>query len=205
MVQFISDNNKFSFYGGGNCINNAHWGFNNIQQYVGTLTYKFNERWWISHETWYMFMTDCPGQTGGPGSTASHPVPVTAPNEPQSQNGGFGYSDAELGVLPGYAPEWATLDYVMYRLAPNTFLTVRNELFDDIDGQRTGYATLYSEHAIGLTWWPSKLITFRPEIRFDHAYGTHGISIDPVNEARPYDNGTRSSQFTAQFDVIYHF
>jgi hypothetical protein len=85
------------------------------------------------------------------------------------------------------------------------FFTVRNELFDDNDGQRTGYASLYSEHSIGITWWPSKLITVRPELRFDHAYGTHGISIDPVNEARPFDNGTRSSQFTAQFDIIYHF
>jgi hypothetical protein len=205
MVQYQSDNNKFSFYGGGNAINNAHWGFNNIQQYVGTLTYKFNERWWMTHETWYMFMTDCPGQTGGPGSTAANPVPVTAPNEPKSQNGGMGYTDAEFPVLPGYAPEWATLNYTMYRLEPNLFFTVRNELFNDIDGQRTGYATLYSEHSIGLTWWPSKLITVRPELRFDHAYGTHGISIDPVNEARPFDNGTRSSQFTAQFDIIYHF
>ena len=32
MVQYQSDNNKFSFYGGANAFNNAQWGFNNIQQ-----------------------------------------------------------------------------------------------------------------------------------------------------------------------------
>jgi hypothetical protein len=140
MVQYTSDNNKFGFYGGGNAINNAHWGFNNLQQYVGTLTYKFNERWWTSHETWYMYQTDCPGQTGGPGSTAGHPVPVGAPDEPagqgyQAPDGKYyGYTDAEIPVHPGFAQEWATLNYTMYRLAPNLFLTFRNELFDDCDG-----------------------------------------------------------------------
>ena len=208
MVQYTSSNNKLGFYGGCNAFNNAHWGFNNIQQYVGTLTYKFNERWWTSHETWYMYQCGCPGQTGGLGSTPTTPVPVGASDEPIGQSPFFahsGYTDAQIPVHPGFAQEWATLNYTMYRISPNLFFTIRNELFDDCDGNRTGYATLYSEHSIGLCWWPCSLITVRPELRFDHSYGTHGTAIDPVNEAKPFDNGTRSSQFTAQFDVIYHF
>jgi len=210
MFQYQSDNNKFSFYGGANAFNNATWGFNNIQQYVGTLTYKFNERWWTSHETWYMYQENCPGQTGGPGSTAANPVPVGASDEPVGQGtpayGGYqGYTDGQIPVHPGYADEWATLNYTMYRLGPNIFLTFRNELFDDNDGNRTGYATLYSEHSIGLTWWPSSLITVRPEIRYDRAYGTHGTAIDPVDEAKPFDNGSRRQQVVASIDIIYHF
>jgi hypothetical protein len=130
---------------------------------------------------------------------------VTAPDEPASQLGGMGYTDAQYPVHPGYADEWATLNYTMFRLGPSTFLTVRNEAFDDNDGNRTGYATLYSEHSVGITWWPSKLITIRPELRFDHSYGTHGTANDPTDEAKPFDNGTRRNQYTAQFDVIYHF
>jgi hypothetical protein len=122
-----------------------------------------------------------------------------------TQNGGFGYTDAQIPVHPGYAAEWATLNYTMFRLGPGTFFTVRNEVFDDMDGNRTGYATLYSEHSLGLTWWPCKLVTVRPEIRFDHSYGTHGQPGDAVNEARPFDNGTRQSQFVAQCDVVVHF
>jgi hypothetical protein len=212
MIQYQSPNNKFSIYGGGNCINNAQWGFNNIQQYVGTLTYKFNERVWTSHETWYMYQENCPGQP-----SKTHPYGVAAPGETAGQNqnlygaptggniGAFGYSDGEIPVHPGYAAEYATLNYVMVRLGPNTFFTVRNELFNDLDGERTAYATLYTEHSIGLTWWPCKLLTIRPELRYDHSWGTHGSATDIVDEAKPFDNGTRRQQFTAQFDVIYTF
>jgi hypothetical protein len=210
MVQYQSDNNKFGFYGGANAFNNAQWGFNNIQQYVGTFTYKFTDKIWTTHETWYMYQEHCPGQP-----TAGNPGGFTAPDEPLGQNGGFGYSDAQIPVHPGYASEWATLNYTQIRLGPSTFLSVRNEAFDDNDGNRTGYSTLYSEHSIGLIWWPSKLITFRPEIRYDRTYGTHGSSgpnaaVNPVtgaiiDEAKPFDNGTRRQQVTAQFDVIYHF
>jgi hypothetical protein len=211
MVQYTSSNNKFGFYGGGNAINNAHWGFNNIQQYVGTFTYKFNERWWTSHESWYMYQTHCPGQEGGPGGSPGHPVGVGAGDEPVGQGalqttGGYnGYTDAEIPVHPGFAGEWATLNYTMYRITPGLFFTVRNELFDDNDGQRTGYATLYSEHSVGLTWFPCSLITIRPELRYDRTYGTHGSGMDYVDEAKPFDNGTRRQQVTAQVDVIYHF
>jgi len=200
MLQYQSPNNKFSFYGGANAFNNAHWGFNNIQQYVGTLSYKFNDTVWTSHETWYMYQTGCPGQ-----ASKANPHGVLASDEPLSQNGGFGYSDGEIPVHPGYAAEWATLNYTMFRLGPSTFFTIRNEMFNDMDGNRTGYATLYSEHSIGLTWWPCKLITVRPELRYDRSYGTHGSPTDLVDEARPFDNGTRRQQFTAQIDVIYTF
>jgi hypothetical protein len=96
----------------------------------------------------------------------------------------------------------------MFRLAPNLFFTVRNELFDDCDGQRTGYATLYDEHSLGFCWWPNSLITFRPELRYDHSCGTHGGQGGPtpgIDEAKPFDDGARRQQFTAQFDVIYRF
>ncbi|SPE60552.1 conserved exported hypothetical protein [Verrucomicrobia bacterium] len=172
MVQYQTSDNKFGFYGGANAFNNAQWGFNNLQQYVGTFTYKFSEKIWTSHETWYMYQKNA----------ATGPTPSVP------------YSDGQFPVKPGYAPEWATLNYTMFRLAPSTFLTVRNEVFDDIVGQRTGYATIYSEHSIGITYWPSKLITFRPELRFDHAY-----------DHKSYDLGTRKNQFMAQFDVVFHF
>ena len=100
------------------------------------------------------------------------------------------------------------MNYTMFRLWPNLFLTVRNELFDDCDGQRTGYATLYDEHSVGLTWWPCSIITVRPELRYEHSCGTRGGIGGPtpgIDEAKPYDDGTRRQQWTAQMDVIYHF
>jgi hypothetical protein len=199
MVQWQSSNGKWGFYGGDNAFNNAHWGFNNIQQEVGTLTYKFNDKIWTTHETWYMFQDQCPGQFSSTGT----PLPgigVQNQHEP--------YTDGQVPIHPGMSHEWATLNYTMFRLEPNLFFTVRNELFDDCDGQRTGYATLYDEHSIGLTWWPCSIITVRPELRYEHSCGTHGGQGGPtpgVDEAKPYDDGTRRQQWTMQMDVIYHF
>jgi hypothetical protein len=172
MLQYQSSDGKFSFYGGGNNFNNGEFGYNNLQQMVGTLSYKFSEKVWTTHETWYMWQKDAP----------DHPTPQVP------------YNNAYYPIHPGYAPEWASLNYTMFRLGPGTFFTVRNEIFNDIVGQRTGYATIYSEHSVGLTYWPNKLITLRPEVRFDHSYA-----------ATAYDNGTRHNQFMASFDVIVHF
>jgi hypothetical protein len=172
MVQYQSKNNKFSFYGGANQFNNGDFGYNNLQQFVGTFTYKFTDRLWTTWETWYMYQKNA----------------ITAPSSV------IPFQNAFYPVKPGYAPEWASVDYTMYRLGRNSFLTLRNEVFDDIVGQRTGYNTVYSEHSIGLTYWPSKLITFRPELRFDHSYAKTA-----------YDNGTRHNQLVASFDVIFHF
>jgi hypothetical protein len=55
-------------------------------------------------------------------------------------------------------------------------------------------ATVYSEHSIGITWWPNKVLTVRPELRFDHSY--HG---------KAFDNDVRHNQAMASFDVVWHF
>jgi hypothetical protein len=199
MVQYQSSNGKWGFYGGDNALNNAHWGFNNIQQEVGTLTYKFNDKIWTAHETWYMFQEHCPGQFNSDGTPYVFSGPLAASTP---------YSDAQFPVHPGWSHEWATLNYTMFRMLPNLFFDVRNELFDDCNGQRTGYATLYDEHSAGLTWWPCSIITVRPEVRYERADGCHGkySGLTPgINEMEPYDNGTRRQQLTFSCDCIVHF
>jgi hypothetical protein len=143
-----------------------------MQQFVGTWTHKFNDKIYTATEAWYMFEEDA----------INHPT-----KEVPFQSGSF-------PVRSGYAAEWAVVNYTMFRLAGNAFFTVRNEYMNDRVGARTGFATQYSEHAIGLTYWPDKLITIRPELRFDHAYDTNA-----------YDNGTKRSQLAFITDVIYHF
>ncbi|MFL6552425.1 MAG: outer membrane beta-barrel protein [Chthoniobacterales bacterium] len=79
----------------------------------------------------------------------------------------------------------------MFRIAPTAFLTLRNEFYNDIVGSRTGHATKYSEHSLGVTWWPNKIITLRPELRFDHSHDTAA-----------FNNGTETSlsdQWTSSF------
>lgn len=182
MFQYQSDNNKFSFYGGANAFNNATYGYNNIQQYVGTFSCKFNEKVWTTQETWYMFQENFyPNNAVG-----QEVVNASAPETRPIALGGQ--------YLPGYNYEWATLNYTMFRLAPNTFFTTRCELYNDASGQRTGYATMYQENSIGITYWPDALITFRPELRYDHSF-----------RETAYDNGAGHNQVMASFDIIVHF
>ncbi|MGB7731374.1 MAG: hypothetical protein WBL50_25360 [Candidatus Acidiferrum sp.] len=55
-------------------------------------------------------------------------------------------------------------------MAPFAPLIIRNEYFNDIEGQRTGYKTQYSEHLIGWGHWIGSTVRIRPELRFEHAY-----------------------------------
>ena len=94
----------------------------------------------------------------------------------------------------GWAPEWAVVNYTFFRLSKNTYLNIRNEYFDDASGQRTGVKDVYSEHAIGIAWWPNSITEMRPEIRFDRAY-----------QRESYDNHTRKNQLSFNCDLVVHF
>jgi hypothetical protein len=172
MIQYTTPNQMDSFYFGDNVINDGEWGYNNMQQAVGTWTHKFNDKIYTATEAWYMWEYDA----------IDHPT-----KEVPFQSGAF-------PVRSGYTSEWAVVNYTMFRTGRATFLTVRNEYFNDRVGQRTGFDTQYSEHSIGLTWWPDKLITIRPELRFDHSY-----------DVPAYNNGRDKSQLAFITDVIYHF
>jgi hypothetical protein len=172
MVQWTAPNQMDSIYAGDNVINDGEWGYNNMQQFVGTWTHKFNDKVYTTTEAWYMFEYDA----------INHPT-----KDVPFQSGSF-------PVRSGYASEWAVVNYTMFRISRNAFFTVRNEYMNDGVGARTGFATQYSEHAIGITWWPDKIITIRPELRFDHSY-----------DVPAYNNGTDRSQLAFITDVIYHF
>jgi hypothetical protein len=178
MIQWISTSQADSIYAGDNVINNGHFGYNNIQQVVQTWTHKFSDRFWSTTETWYMWQKDS--------TVAGSPLADQLTAE--------GFVPSGYFPTARYASEWAALNYLNYRLAGNTFVSLRNEYFDDKDGQRTGAATPYIENTIGLTWWPNSLLTVRPELRYEHALN-----------ATPYDDGTKSHQRTVALDCIFHF
>lgn len=172
MIEWISPSRMDSIYAGDNAFNNGTFGYNNLQQIVGTWTHKFNDKVYTATEALYMYMNDAR-------SHPTHDVPFQSGSFPKES---------------GYAPEWGVVNYTMFRIAPSTFFTVRNEFYNDIVGSRTGFETKYSEHSIGITWWPNNLLTVRPELRFDHSY-----------DVEAFDNGTRRNQFVASMDFIVHY
>ncbi|WZP00615.1 outer membrane beta-barrel protein [Isosphaeraceae bacterium EP7] len=70
----------------------------------------------------------------------------------------------------------------------------RSEIFRDNNGVRTGFATNFSEFTLGLIYKPKPYVWVRPEARYDFA-----------RSGNPYSDGTRNSQFTLGFDVIFLF
>jgi hypothetical protein len=73
-------------------------------------------------------------------------------------------------------------------------LTWRAEFFNDLQGQRTGTQTRYTNLAFGWQHWFSPQVELRPEIAWYHA-------LD--NPA--FDNGTKHSLAIASMDLIWHF
>ena len=191
-LQYIDGGGHDSFYVGMNSFNKGNFGFNNLQECIESYTHKFNEKIWTTFEVQYMYTNNCT-------TTPTTNVP---------------YEDGFFPTHSGKAWDAGIVNYTCFRLADNAFLTLRNEYWDDPDGYRSGYSSPYSEHAIGITWFPNKLLMIRPEIRFEHAYKTNGLASASANyntTGAPetvysaYDNGTRQSQVTFAIDATFHF
>jgi hypothetical protein len=148
-----------------------------MQQYDGTWYHKFGKTWHAATESYVMYERSVP-------STAD-----LAPIE-TGTNG--------ANCLPGetrcFAPEWAVVNYLNKDLGPHAFVGFRSDYLNDKKGQRTGYATKYTENTVSYNRWIGSTIQIRPELRFDHAW-----------DRNAYDRGTRQSQFTAATDLILHF
>ena len=169
----VNDN----FYLCANGINNAKYAFNNIQQYDATWYHRFSKSLHSAAETWYMYERDVPA-IGGP------IAPETAANP----------AFCQPGQIRCTAPEYAVDASLQKELSPHNYIAIRGDFLDDKKGQRTGYATRYSEATFSWNHWIGSTIQLRPELRFDHAW-----------DSRAYDNGRASNQFTAASDLIYHF
>ena len=191
-LQYIDSGGHDSFYVGMNSFNKGNFGFNNIQECIESYTHKFNDTIWTTFEFQYMW-------TNGVTTVPTYKVP---------------YEDGFFPTHYGRAWDCGLVNYTCFRLAPNAFFTVRNEWWDDPQGYRSGYSSPYSEHAMGITWFPNKLLMIRPEIRFEHCYKTNGLASSsaafntsgaPETTYGAYDNGTRTSQLTFAIDATFHF
>jgi hypothetical protein len=164
-----------------NSFNKGMYAYNNLQSYYETYYLKINAKWHTDTEAWYMYERGVPNIAGN----VAHPVPTET-----GANGAF----CHAGMQRCFAPEFAFTNYLEYQKNAKNYISIRNEFVNDIRGQRTGYATKYSEHLISYGHWIGSTILFRPEIRLEHAYD------------RPaYDLGTKKTQFVVAGDVTYHF
>ena len=165
-----------------NSINDGKYSYNNLAAYYATWYHKFGQsRWHNAWETWYQYESHTPN-VNNPGAQS---LLLT------NANGAFCKNAYELTC---FAPDWATVDYLNRQIGRKDALILRNEYFDDIRGQRTGFKTRYTEHAISWNHWIGTTIVFRPELRYDVAY-----------DAPAYDSGLKKHQLMFAADMIWFY
>ena len=180
-VDYTWHNGKDALYTVANSINKGNYAYNNLQSYFETWYHVFNSRWHMDTETWYMYQRNVPNI----GGNVANPVPTEL-----GANGAY----CSYGEQRCFAPEVAVVNYVEDKISTHKYLSIRNEFVDDIKGQRTGYATKYSEHLLSYGYWIGSTILFRPELRLEHSY-----------DLKAYDLGTKNTQFVVAGDITYHF
>ena len=217
-----------------NTINDGKYAYNNLTAFYETWYHRFNASWHTDTEAWYQYMKDVPNMywyDGGFAKTAATPWPET---NGAGVNLNFGAVCQDPRAAQStqqarcYAPEWAITNYVEHNFWHNeASLNIRNEIVDDIKGQRTGTPAIYEEHMVGFDFWAGSTITFRPELSYTKCYSKYqtlegkpvsctdisaGSSIaSDVNEqingkGATFPTGLGKTQsLTLAADLIWHF
>ena len=180
-LDYSTASNNNNFYGCANGINSGKYAYNNLQDYDFTWYHKFNSKWNMATETWYMYERHVPNVAGN----VANPVPIEL-----GANGAF----CKPGVLRCTAPEWAIVNYVNREINSKFFVGFRSDFLDDKKGQRTGFATKYTENTLYATKYIGTTVMIRPELRFDHSW-----------DLAAYNNGKARNQLFFGMDLIYKF
>jgi Putative beta-barrel porin-2, OmpL-like. bbp2 len=176
-ISYTTETVNDNLYLCANGINDGKYAFNNLQMYDGTWYHKFGSTWHMATEMYAMYQRDVPS--------------VAGPTLPEKGTNG---ANCRAGMQTCLAPEWAMVNYINKQLSPHDFVSFRSDFLNDKKGQRTGYATKYSEATLMLSHWVGSTVQMRPEMRFDHAW-----------DRKAYDMGTRTNQFTFATDMVFHF
>ena len=180
-LNYSTQSNHDNFYACANGINDGKYAYNNLQHYDATWYHRFNAKWHMATEAWYMYEREVPNVAGN----VANPVPTEI-----GANGAI----CQPGQQRCTAPEYAIVNYINREINPKLTIGFRSDFLDDKKGQRTGIATKYTENTLYATKYFGSSVLLRPEIRFDHSWDKLG-----------YNNGTARNQFFAGADLIYKF
>jgi hypothetical protein len=165
-----------------NTINDGKYAYNNLTAFYETWYHRFNKSWHTDTEGWYQYMRQTPNEywydSGGAyANTAKTPYPELTGGG-SALNFGAVCQDPRASAATQqsrcYAPEWALTNYVEHNFWNNeASLNIRNEIVDDIKGQRTGTPAKYEEHMVGFDFWAGSTVTFRPELSYMRCYSKY--------------------------------
>src|ERR1700730_394953 len=155
-LTYSTKSNNDNFYGCANGINDGKYAYNNLQHYDFTWYHKFNSKWHMATEAWYMYERAVPNVAGN----------VANPIKPElGANGAF----CSAGQLRCTAPEYAIVNYLNREVTSKFMFGFRSDLLNDKKGQRTGIAGKYTENTFYLTRYIETTVVLSPEFRFDRS------------------------------------
>jgi Putative beta-barrel porin-2, OmpL-like. bbp2 len=110
--------------------------------------------------------------------------------------GSFGHARTLYDHLPGTSGTWfgAGMWLQHQNLTKDLKGVFRFEVLYNSNGVATGYGGTFIESTLGIAYSPWEKLTFRPELRYDRAFG-----------ATPYLNATTAQQFSLNVDGIFRF
>jgi len=179
MVRYTTDDGNNGIYGGVNAIGEGKYqrGHDDLQQAVVTWGHRFDDRFHMQMELYYMWMYHA--LTGSD--------VITGPSQPFAPSG-------PGTPIKGRADEWGYTCYLEYKIDNATYVTFRPGFLDDMKGQRTGFKTFYTDFTLGISHNFTPWLTMRPEIRYDRSY-----------QVAAFDAGLRKNQYSAAMDIIISF
>jgi hypothetical protein len=187
-IRWVSLSNNDSVYLVLNDISNGEFrrltllgqpaGHDNFNYPVVTWQHRFNDVVHTKTEAYFMWQFN----------TVLGGTPSVGPTRAFGGGGGIG------AEIPGTALAYGVVNYTMFHLSKQDFITVRNEWWKDEDGMRSGFPGNYSSHAIGWTHNFTPWLQIRPEMGLYR------------NWNRPaFDLGTRQNMFLCGLDMTLRF
>jgi hypothetical protein len=182
-------------------LNNGTWGYNNLQWIGGTYYHKFNDQWHISFESYNEHQNNVLN-INNPTANAIFLAGGT-PFSPQYMpfNAPFLAQCKSVQVFTCTASYQTFLTYLNYKITPLDNISWRAEFVDDLQGQRTGTRTRYTEVGIGWQHWFSPQIEIRPEVSYYRSLDAFAFNGNP-NLGIPFN---RNFSIVALSDIIIHF
>jgi hypothetical protein len=200
-IRYTTDSGNDNIYLVADGINSGTWGYNNLQWLGLTYYHKFNDQWHISFETYNIHQNNV--------MNAFNPTMQTAfaaggtPFSPQYMpfNSPFFAQCSTPLVISCKAEVQAELIYINYSPTKLDNISTRLELFDDMQGQRTGTKTRYFEAGLGWQHWFSPQIEIRPEFSFYRSLDAFAFNGNPNLGIAPNKN----TALIGSADIIIHF
>jgi len=187
-TRWVASDNNDSIYLVLNSINDARFrhfqldgqpaGHDNFNYLVGTWQHRFTNE--IHTKTEGYFMWQRSSVVGGTPSIGT----------PQSFGGGGGIG----APIPGTALTYGLVNYTMFQVSKRDYITLRNEWWRDEKGERTGFASTYSSHTIGLSHQFNDVLMIRPEVGYYRSYNVPA-----------FDLGARKGMVLGGLDVTLRF